>query len=192
MGDHLEEAAAQRWNYWKNHELVVVEEGEQVQAYYLKHPKEGRIEGCLLLFTPEGIVIMGDHIPGPKHAIASPYSYTRAWFSGNLSPSYLAGKFLDREWDGLTAADELYEDIAENGGEDGYSPKKVKELEEIASALDEDCLSEEELYEALSRVGWDVSDGCPGYDYNANHYSLLIAIQRRFAELWKERSVKLD
>ncbi len=197
MADRFKESVEQRWDYWKNHELVVVEEGARVQSYYLKHPRqELRIEGCLLLFSPEGVVITGDYVPGDKHSVSSPFGYSREWFAKDLSPSYLASKFLKEKWQSKFAAEELRQILEEEEQEGNPSKLAIIGLyhvaDELVNELDDSGLTEEYFYEKLVEGGWDTSDGIPGYDYDPNEYSLLIAIQRRFAEVWKEHQLKTE
>lgn len=80
---------------FKDHVLQEVSSGEKIKAFYLKLPNM-RMESCLILFTPEGIVICGDMTPG--RGALSAFGYGLDWFASELGWDYLASKFLDKEW----------------------------------------------------------------------------------------------
>lgn len=80
---------------FKDHVLQEVSSGEKIKAFYLKRPNT-RSESCLILFTPEGIVITGDMTPG--RGAVSAFGYGLDWFVSELGWDYLASKFLDKEW----------------------------------------------------------------------------------------------
>lgn len=191
--EEFEEQISKTRENWKDHELVVLEEGPHIQAYYLKHPKEElRIQGCLLLFTPEGVVITGDLIPGTKkgiHAIGSGYGFDARWFANHHNGENIARQFLRKEWDDTLAADELETELDENGT-DYFDQSQIEMLKEVVGALWEPppyCMTEDQFIEALCEAGYDIGSGVPGYGYDQEEYALLIAIQRRFSELWLQR-----
>jgi hypothetical protein len=67
------------------HVLEIVQEGPTVSAYYLKEPGKGRMMSTLIVFTPEGIALMGDLTPEQNGSVSA-LGYGRDWFSGHLSP----------------------------------------------------------------------------------------------------------
>lgn len=125
-----------RDNYWKesfqNHTLEVALDHEKWKAFYLRAAGGGRTQSTFLMFTPEGIFISGDLCPGndARNSGVHAMGYGLDWFSGKLSYSYLAEKFLSRGWQRELAADEcrgIAEDIQK--GEDGYhSDRQVREM----------------------------------------------------------------
>lgn len=189
----FEEQVAKTRENWKSHELVVLEEGTHIQAYYLKHSKEElRIQGCLLLFTPEGVVITGDLIPGTNkgiHAVGSGYGFDAHWFANHHNGENIARQFLKKEWDDTLAADELEAELEEHG-KDYFDQAQLEMLNEVVKALWEpypDFMTESQFIEALCEAGYDTGSGVPGYGYDPHEYALLVAIQRRFSELWTTR-----
>lgn len=77
-----------------------------MKAFYLRHPTQGMMGSCLILFTPEGIVICGDRAPSKtgRGAITA-FLYGLDWFASELYEDYLCLKFLDKEWVPEYAAD---------------------------------------------------------------------------------------
>src|SRR6185295_12797554 len=89
--------------------------GHGFLAYYMRDPDQGRMMSTLFVFTPEGIVIMGDLCPeGPGNGGSiSSYGYGIGWFSKKLSEYYLCEKFLHRVWQADVAARWVREHIDE-------------------------------------------------------------------------------
>jgi hypothetical protein len=81
---------------FKDYVLKEVPSGEKIKAFYLKPQRNTRMGSCLILFTPEGIVICGDMTPG--RAAVSTFGYGLDWFASELGWDYLSSKFLDKEW----------------------------------------------------------------------------------------------
>jgi len=76
--------------------LEPIEIGEKVQTYLLRESPESMMMSCFILFTPAGIVITGD-IAVSGHGVIAP-GYGLGWFTSELSPQYLAEKFLHKAW----------------------------------------------------------------------------------------------
>lgn len=86
----------------RDHVLEEIPAGERIKAFYIKEPGT-RMGSSLILFTPEGIAIMGDLTPG--RGAMSVYGYGLSWFASELGEDYLCGKFLEKEWVPEYAAD---------------------------------------------------------------------------------------
>src|SRR5579885_1302548 len=113
----------------KDHVLEEFSAGEKIRAFYLRHPdrkKYGRLESTLLLFTPEGIVLMGDMCPGgPRNqGSISDRGCTPEWFAAlsQDDQSYLCARFLAKEWQSKHAIQWVKEQIrlGRTGEFDGY------------------------------------------------------------------------
>lgn len=92
----------------KNHVLEEVPGSEKLQGFYMTEPGQGRAMSTLILFTPEGIVLMGDLCPNLNGAV-SVYGYNLGWFSKQLSEDYLCSKFLRQEWQPVLAQSYCYD-----------------------------------------------------------------------------------
>lgn len=84
----------------KDHTLEQVLDTEKFKAFYMRPPGGGRMMSTLFLFTPEGIVIMGDLCPGHSggNGVVSALGYGLRWFTEELSGDYLCQKFLQKGW----------------------------------------------------------------------------------------------
>lgn len=160
------------------HVLEPVEVGQKVSAYYLRKPGGGLMESTLIVFTPEGIALMGDVTPG-KNGDVSCRGYGAEWFAGASSHSYLCEKFLHKGWHTELAAEELRDGWHDHF--DGDAGKRAK-LNELADDVEE--RGAEWLRDELDEMGADTSDGIPGWGYNPSEAACLIAIQERFAALY--------
>ena len=178
----------------KDHVLERVLDTEKFQSFYMKRPGQGRMMSTLLVFTPEGIVIMGDLCPS-GHGAISVYGKGIKWFIGTLSEGYLCEKFLQRVWQRDAAVEGLKEEVKAEAQEaeenpDDQDAKKLpwkKILEEWTACGDEG--SEQDLYGLMWKHDLDTSDGAPGYDYPRSDAGWLCAIQQRFAELYQPADV---
>ena len=77
-----------------DHVLEVVTLDTDLQAFYLKREGSGRMMSTLIIFSPEGITLIGDLVPC-RHGCNSALGYGLRWFSDELSPDYLQEKFPD-------------------------------------------------------------------------------------------------
>lgn len=161
------------------HELVPVAETEKIKAYYLREPGT-RIMSVLLLFTPEGIAIQGDFTP-EHHGSVSSIGYGLDWFSGELGPGYLCEKFLTTRWVRELCAERLRTD------EYWRESAPADLIDGLANDIDDGEIGYEGVYERLDEIGIDVSDGIPGTSYEPTEAAVLVAIHRKFAELWAKR-----
>jgi hypothetical protein len=184
----------------KNHVLEeALPQTEEFRAFYMKEPGQGRMMSTLFIFTPEGIVIMGDLCPGGPNnqGSISDYNYGLAWFSGRLSEHYLCSKFLRQEWQAEAALEWIGEHIKDIGHDDGPGfdddntadskkkhKAKVEEFREIERDLLGGEMGESHFRDDLERAGYSVDDELPGYDYPRKTAGWLCALQQRFSELF--------
>jgi len=171
----------------KSHVLEEIPAGEKIRAFYLKEPGQGRMMSTLFLFTPEGIVLMGDLVPD-GHGSISTYGYGVGWFSNGMSENYLCSKFIPKVWVRECAVEWLKEQIAQL--ERGESDQDLDEAERVARAKSFRELVEDEraladynsFHDALSEIDdYLVDDGAPGVDYDPKTAGWLCALQQRFA-----------
>ncbi len=148
-----------------------------VRAFYLEQPGT-RAQSTLIVFTPEGIALMGDLTP-TNHGDVSALGYGLHWFTGNLGTDYLCSKFLEKSWVSERAVARLRDDAAE-----AEDDERKAGLNEIAADIDVGDIGQNEMMEALADL--DIHDETYeiGMDYDPGRAGLLIAIQRRFAELF--------
>jgi hypothetical protein len=168
-----------------NHTLHLLQDGPHVTAYYLRERPDSRMMSTLILFTPEGIALMGDLTPQLNGSVSA-LGYGPAWFAGQLSPDYLCSKFLRKEWVHAIAKRELRE-RADEAEASGYTKEQAAKWAEIADEFDDDA-GPESLYDLLP--GFDTSDGIPGMGYEPVAGGWLVAIQRTFARLYVLEAAK--
>ncbi len=175
--DQMREAMA-------NHVLELVCQTDKITAYYLKEPGT-RMGSTMLIFTPEGIAIMGDRVP-TNNGTVSVFGVDLRWFAGGLSEDYLCEKFLQETWILEKAVEELRD--PEGYWRDGQNKGTLRQLSRIATLLGSGEHGEEWLCDELSDLDMDLSEGVPGWDhYEPDQAGWLCAIQQRFAELYAER-----
>jgi len=153
---------------FKNHQLTILAETENVLCVRIGRPNT-RINSTQITFTPEGIVIQGDWCPC-GNGVCSTFGYGKEWFAKSLSWSYLAEKFLAREFVPEAAVDFL-QGYAEN--------MRVEHLQEGCDDY------RQAYYEFCQDL--DIDDP-GGYDYNITDICQLQVIQETFARLWANRS----
>lgn len=167
-------------------------------TYRLKDPEHGRIQGCVLIFSDEGIVIVGDLTPDRawNGAVSSAYGYGLDWFVQKHGEDYLCEKFLHTKF--ITAqAQRRVRDLLEYMHKDCPGDMTVPMLE--AHALDGDYpwVSDDPFgvdtafYEWYFDTFGDADEiGSIGWGYDPDAVAVLCAIQRRFRELWTENSAE--
>src|ERR1700744_5534707 len=101
--EHMRESLA-------GHILEPHADHEKVKAFYLRRPGDGRMMSCLILFTVEGIVIMGDLTPC-HNGVISCLGYGLGWFADRKSEDYLCEKFLRKEFVPKLALESFREQI---------------------------------------------------------------------------------
>lgn len=171
-------------------ELTLTKELDEknYQAYRLGAPGT-RINSCRIVGTPEGVVILGDLSPRDNRGVVAHHK-SILWFAGrNMSPCYLGEKFLEKDFHGKLAVEELRSWVNDN--RDCYGEPLTEELveglEEVIKAVDDGVMGSEGLYEALYDLDphW-VDEGIVGWGYKPRDLDLLCAIQARFSELYWE------
>jgi hypothetical protein len=231
---------------FKKHFLEQVLDTPKFKAFYLKAPGLGRMESCLIMFSPEGINILGDLCPGndSRNSGVHAYGYGLEWFAGNLSWSYLCEKFLSKEWhkelaeeDCRRIADEIMMGDTSRFDRDRDLEELVEEREtlasdlrdllddrrrrlaerkdvkdasavirargrilkesimerrrehakkytHLASELDGGEMGVETFGRAMHEIDGDFWEHSPGYGYHPRCRYLLVAIQKKFSELY--------
>ena len=175
------------------HVLTLLAANPDAHLYVYRFARPGDSNHAnTIIFDRHGIVIHGDTCFGGHDqgmAVSGARGKGPGWFAGDLSEDYLAGKFLYRnKWSADKAEKRLrYEAdaLAEDENPDDISI--VASLRSLADQLrDGDYEMEHELYEELCERRLEgCFEGCPGYGYDENALGWLVAIQRRFAALWK-------
>lgn len=117
-----------------SHQLEPLPVHGSVTGYYLRPPDGGRMQSTLILFAPEGIVIMGDLCPN-LHGAISCMGYGVGWFSGKLSDSYLCEKFLRQTWISELAKEGLTDRKWLKGCD--YNDEQCDAFEDLADDLDD-------------------------------------------------------
>lgn len=172
----------------KNH---VLEEalpfGHGFLAYYMRDPGQGRMMSTLFVFTPEGIVIMGDLCPGGpgNRGSISNYNYGIGWFSRPQGEYYLCEKFMSKEWQVGVAERwcvEHLEELRAEAKEDGKPVEHLGEWEELLSQLQGEEMDCGEFQRALYDIEYDVED--EGFEYPIKAAGWLCGLQQRFVELY--------
>lgn len=152
-------------------------------AYYMKEPGQGRMMSTLFIFTPEGIVIMGDLCPGGpgNRGSISSYNYGIGWFSRKQSEYYLCEKFLSKEWQ-LVVAERWCREHIDEMKEDKEDLARLDEWQELLGRLQGGEIGRDQLYDDLQDLDYEPED--EGYEYPLNTAGWLCALQQRFVELY--------
>jgi hypothetical protein len=166
---------------WSLHTLVPdgADEAHALRAYYLKPPQGGRAQSCYLIFSREGIVIMGDWCPR-QHGVISYWGYNEGWFAGQLSRSYIAQKFLQRSWQPEQGHGQLNERILDARRSDAITKEAAREALDKLSEITPEYLSAHEAHQIFTDAGLSDFEDL-GYGYDPVDLDLLQAIQIRFA-----------
>ncbi len=169
----------------KNHILEPVASDQRVTAYYMKDPAQGRMCSTLIVFTPEGIALMGDLTP-EHNGSTSCMGYSLAWFAGELSDGYLCEKFLKTGWHAELAKEEL-----ERWLKDDERELTDDQRDAIRSAMGSvNDNNVHEMMDELESAGFSMDDGPPGCGYDPRERRILVAIQERFSQLYRESASK--
>lgn len=167
----------------KNHvleEALPFEKG--FLAYYMRDPGQGRMMSTLFIFTPEGIVIMGDLCPGGpgNRGSISSYNYGIGWFSKKQGEYYLCEKFLSKEWQSVVAERWVREHIAELQACKDIG--RLGEWQDLLVRLEGGEMGVDHFHEALQDLDYDVED--EGYEYDLQAAGWLCGLQQKFVELY--------
>lgn len=161
-----------------DHILTVELDTPEYKAYMLRAKPGERINGVLLLFCPEGIVITGDHSPDTCGCVTSRY-HGLEWFCSSMDGEYLCGKFLPKVWVPEYAAQCLSEYAEE-------SDQNKEEMLDLARRIVREGMSMFDFYDEMKDIDYSylTDGGSTGYTYDWVVRTKLVAIQRRFAELY--------
>lgn len=168
---HMVEALA-------NHTLAeITPKGSPVRAFSLCSER-GRMMSVLLLFTPEGIVLMGDLRLTTRGVVAA-YHYDLPWFCGARSEDYLCSKFLRKEWQPEVAGKDLQRLLSDHND---ISPESGGALRKVLDDI-ENMTQHEFLGATEGLLDTEVAAGL-GLDYNLADAGWLVTIQKRFSMLY--------
>jgi len=159
------------------HSLAEIPCGGECRMFRMSKPNT-RTYLVQILFTPEGIALMGDIRIGGGNGIVSGHGYGFDWFCGELGEDYLCEKFLPKVWVPEHDAKWCREEAKEE-----ESPEKKKELLRLADGLEHGEISEEDIRIAFEGMGYDAG---PDYTYDPVDAGWLCAVQQRFVQLWRE------
>jgi hypothetical protein len=176
--DHMRESLA-------GHVLELHADHEKVKAFYLKGPKNGRMMSSLILFTIEGIVIMGDLTPC-QNGVISAYGYGLNWFAGRKSEDYLCEKFLRKEFVPELAEQSFKEQLLRwRRDEPGrISRADARDAWDQLGRLMCDGMDARAFYDLYYETFRDTPEcGC---GYSRGDAGWLCAIQQRFSILYDE------
>ena len=193
----------QQLEWFKDHELIKLSDNEEVclrnnddsfrvSMYLLKKPGTWNYS-CQITFSPAGIAIQGDITPEDNNGSCS-RGKSLEWFAGELSPDYLASKFLRRKWSEelckrdlnrrIGEAQELYE--VQKADNDERAEDTSAELEQLHRLHLAAFFGEHNFYQACEREGFDDGDDLPGWGYAPQEVAILAAIQQTFRRLYWE------
>lgn len=174
----------------QEHELFRISE-KPVEAYYLKQP-HSRMSSTLILFTPEGIVMVGDLTPEMNGTCSRRHDRDLAWFiaDGRLEWD-ICDNFLKKKWLPELALKEMqqenfFEEWCENTADNRV---KFDKLVEYLAEGPDGIWSEVETYQVLGDIGYDLASGVPGYGFDPGEAGWLCAIHQRFAELYTKGEI---
>jgi hypothetical protein len=184
----IEQHAKRHLESMKDHVLERISS----ETYLMRKP--GTMMFCVYLsFLPFGTVIAGDFCPGRHGVISSNWRYGLEWFSGRLGAGYLAEKFLSdvftKERAVLKAKNWLLhtpEDEQADWGE-GWS-----QFYQSIIRQQDDIYGPDTIIRLADDAGVILDDGCPGYGYDIGDQADLVAIQRKFSELYRKHREMTD
>lgn len=162
----------------RNHSLTeVTPSGSVVRAFSLQEGSR-RTMSVLLLFTPEGIVLMGD-LRLTRQGVVAAYHQNLSWFCGRMHEDYLCSKFLVKEWQPEVAATDLLRHLAEAYD---LAPDQREALLRVVDDIG--VMTQPEFLAAVEGLlDPEVAAGF-GTDYNIADAGWLVIIQRTFAALY--------
>lgn len=172
-------------------------------VFRLRPPDGSRLMGCEVMFTSEGIVILGDLTP-TRRGVISDLGYGLGWFGSTKSEDYLCSKFLTAGWHQELVGPKLDERVADAERElaadiaaalaatvadedpeepDDHYVKNRDAWKKIRAFWNSDETSQKELHEFASDLISDFWDEEIGHGYKPSDAGWLCAIQQRFAAL---------
>lgn len=169
-----------RITYLDNHELqqhASSPDGKLI-SFYLKEPGKGRMGSVYIVFTVEGIVIMGDTCPC-TNGVISVIGYDVNWFSARMSGSYLCEKFLNKQWVPEKGHAELRAAVLETRRYGSITKDAARDAVNRLSYISPSDLGSHEARDIYNDAG--LVDFEIGWGYNPTDAAWLVAIQERFA-----------
>lgn len=159
--------------------LTTVVESAQISSFYMRRP-DGRCMSTLLTFTPEGIVLQGDHVPEGPGTCSCP-GYGLCWFTEELDVGYLCEKFLEKTFVSEYAVSYLKDRVLDARRERRMNAEVARRAWNEADAV---ALGDEDsLYDVWSSVFGYGDPPCWNI-YPSEAVIGLVAIQRKFSELY--------
>lgn len=166
-------------------ELTVVTDDEACGVFVYSLRKPGtRLGGVTLVFTLEGMAILGDMACREWHPTQQP-GRSRNWFLHRPKGEYLLENFMQARCIQLAAEDEVrdWAESARDDGESGDAARLVQIADWLTTGVEPGW--EAELYERLCDLGTCYADdGLPGWTWPSWESSLLEAIVDRFCDLF--------
>jgi hypothetical protein len=184
--------------------LQMVDKGQETEVFLLRKYPESHDMSTWLIFGPWGTIITGDLRPSGHGSIAP--GYGRAWFSCELEPDYLAGKFLEKKWVPESAIESWKEQAELQKTEEDENEARFTwrvAYEDLENATKGDAMLKllgrpdlfetgQLLYDNLPEYSYKGHWHTPfdgesiegGHDYLEGEIGWLSAIQRKFSELY--------
>jgi hypothetical protein len=193
MSEILKQHIEQYKAVFAKHQLVEELRTADYVAFFMGQPFQGRMNSVRILFTPDGIALVGDHTP-ERNGTVSCMGYGEDFFRVPRGEYYLAEKFLSKKWVPELCKEVLALDLAEQDAKarDGvadWTDEQREEVRELLPLLGD--MGREAVHDALNdAVAGHYDEGPPGWDYDPREVGCLVAIQHRFAELYKAEERK--
>ena len=178
--EHMKKALA-------NHRLAFLVDEPDASVFVMKAPNTG-IYSITILESRGHLCLFGDLTIGGPHGCVSASGYGINWFSSQKSDDYLCSKFLEKSWHWEICEAELREIVSR-------AEELVEVIEAAKEMLSEDYLwtwgtpTSQDVYEKLDNSRYDTSDGIPGHGYDPSDAGWLVAVQRRFSELFNDGQI---
>lgn len=140
-----------------------------------------RTHSLLLLFTPEGIVLVGDLRFTDERGLISQFGYGLDWWTGEMSEDYLCGKFLTKTWQ----PELLLRNLRERAG-DPEEPENMRRMfDSLIETLAGGVGDFGDTAERARQLGVEPESlRAMGTAYDSVAAGWLCAVQRRFRELY--------
>lgn len=167
IDEHIQNVVKQHLKVMEQHTLIQVKQ----DTYFM-----GRLDtnafSTHLSFLPGHIAIYGDFCPD-RNGVISSYRYGLQWFSSDKSPDYLCQKFLESKF----TLDRLHKEASSELAKDS----KNQEFWKALMFLEE----EDPFYvrELADEYGVYI-ESLPGWGYDISDQAALIAIHKKFVELY--------
>lgn len=156
--------------------------GTQVQGGYLQRPGTSRMMSTLILFTPEGIALMGDLTPERNGSISA-CGYGEQWFKGQLSEGYLCEKFLDKKFSPKRALASLRREILDARREGTLTNKEARDAWGNVDGWGDEFFTVQDYENLYFNVFENHPQEAP-MDYDEGEAGWLCAIQQRYHQIY--------